>query len=98
MVYAQLWHVDLSVDEYDAIFAALDDARPDGLILHLASPSGSGMRIIEVWQSAEHSARFAGRTLAPVVAAIGGDLPPGSREVLPVHRLWLASPPDSSSI
>jgi hypothetical protein len=95
MVYAHLWQVAVSVEEYDAIFAALGDAPPDGLIMHLASPTGSGMRIVEVWESAEHSARFAGRTLAPVVAdqteKLPGELPAGEREVLPVHRLWLAA-------
>jgi hypothetical protein len=96
LMYAHLWQVAVSAEEYDAIFAALGDAPPDGLIMHLASPNGSGMRIIEVWRSAEHSARCAGRTLAPVVAdqaeRLPGELPAGEREVLPVHRLWLAAP------
>jgi len=47
---------------------ALVEGTPDGLVVHVAGPTDDGWRIIDVWESEEHYARFQSGTLAPAVA------------------------------
>lgn len=91
MTYAHIWQVRAPLDAYDAVWAevrrAHGEAPPDGLILHLAAPTEDGFEILEIWRTAEHSARFAGQVLAPAVSRALGELPAGDRRVLPIHRV-----------
>jgi hypothetical protein len=86
MAYAHIWTVRAPISVYDTVWAEIG-TRPDGLILHLVTPGDDGFHIIEVWETAEHSDRFAGAVLAPAVARTIGELPPGERTILPIHNL-----------
>jgi len=58
----------------------------EGLLVHVAGESGSGFRVVDVWESEEAFARF-GETLLPVLQEIGVE---GAPEVYPVHTLVTA--------
>jgi hypothetical protein len=45
----------------------------DGIKLHIAGPSESGMRIVEVWDSRAEYDRWMDETIYPVVQEIAGD-------------------------
>lgn len=55
----------------------------EGLLVHVAGETGSGFRVIDVWQSEEAFRRF-GEALAPIMAKLGIAEQP---EVYPVHTL-----------
>lgn len=47
----------------------------EGLIAHIAGDTGSGFRVVDVWESEEAFRRF-GETLAPVMESLEVDLNP----------------------
>ena len=61
-------------EQYDAVSAhlGLDDARPDGLLLHSASetPAGS-IEIVDVWSSREQMQAFERERMFPAFQASG---------------------------
>jgi hypothetical protein len=46
------------------------DNPPDGLIVHTATENGDGVRIVDVWESAEHQQRFMAERLGPSIAKV----------------------------
>jgi|SRR5579883_786863 hypothetical protein len=82
MPYA--WMQDLPIDQnvYQRIRSALGSAVPPGLIIHLVTPSptGSGLRYIDVWESRADCDRFLEERVHPVLgqvfAAAGRAMPP----------------------
>jgi hypothetical protein len=55
----------------------------EGLLVHVASQTASGFRVIDVWESEEAFARF-GEALGPIMAKLGIDEQP---VVSSVHTL-----------
>lgn len=77
------------VQLYDAFHAALlkhTGGRVDGLLAHIAWPTETGFRMIEVWTSAEARDRVSQEVIPQVWAALtaGGAGPVGD---LPVERV-----------
>jgi hypothetical protein len=63
------------VELYDALHAALlerTDSSADGLLLHLARPTGGGFQVIEVWESQAAYDRFADDVLPAVLSELSG--------------------------
>jgi hypothetical protein len=58
----------------------------EGLLAHIAGDTGSGFRVIDVWESEEAFRRF-GDALAPVMKAIGIEAQP---VVYPAHTIVTA--------
>lgn len=58
----------------------------EGLLVHAAGESGSGFRVVDVWESEEAFARF-GEALLPVLQEIGVE---GAPDVYPAHTLVTA--------
>ena len=58
----------------------------EGLVAHIAGNTGSGFRVVDVWESEEAFRRF-GDALAPVMKAIGIDAQP---QVYPAHTIVTA--------
>jgi hypothetical protein len=57
--------------------AAIGDAPVAGLVAHVAGPTASGWRIIDVWESEEDYRRFETERLQPAVqVATNGHTPP----------------------
>jgi len=52
---------------YDAMLAVLGDVlkQAPGFIMHVSHPCETGWRIVEVWESREHAARFFAAHVAP---------------------------------
>jgi hypothetical protein len=61
--------------------AAVDTDPPEGLIAHTAARTeGGGVRIVDVWESAEAYQRFRDERLMPAVRDVVGDAGAGPPE------------------
>jgi hypothetical protein len=73
MTYAYVQDVAEEWENYERLAAALGDDVPEGLIVHVAGPTDSGFRIIDVWESQEAWERFRNERLRPAVRRVAGD-------------------------
>ncbi len=67
--------VPASVDLYDAVHAALLERTGfavEGLLVHVARPTGQGFQVIEVWESRQDYDRYVDQLLLPVLAELSG--------------------------
>lgn len=89
---------DVPIDEafYQRIVAAMGDAKPKGLIVHLAiERDEGGLRYIDVWESEEDWNRFVDDRLHPVIHGLlhdvfGDDIPPEPAQTpLTVVHAWI---------
>ena len=89
MAWGFIMELPMTQQEYDALDAAVGPEDPEGLILHTGSLTGSGIRIIDVWESKEAYERFEREQLMPAWASLGGDPPAGPppRQEFEVHNL-----------
>jgi hypothetical protein len=69
--------------QYDAVIRALGDSPLDGNILHVAAPSETGWRVVDVWESQEKLQRFFEQRLGAALASAG--VTPNEPKVRPVH-------------
>ncbi len=72
-MYAYVQDVAEGWEHYERLAAALGDDLPDGLIVHVAGPTDSGFRVIDVWESEEAWERFRNERLRPAVRRVAGD-------------------------
>jgi hypothetical protein len=70
MAWGFISELPFSQEQYDAVDAEIGE-DPQGLILHTASPSGSGMRIVDFWESQEDYRRFEQEQLMPAMERLG---------------------------
>jgi hypothetical protein len=73
MTYAYVQDVAEEWANYERLAAALGDDVPAGLIVHVAGPTDSGFRIIDVWESQEAWERFRNERLRPTARTVAGD-------------------------
>jgi hypothetical protein len=71
--------------QYDAVIGAMGEAPFDGNILHVAAPSETGWRVVDVWESQEHIQRFFETRLGAALAQVG--VTPDEPKFHPVHTL-----------
>ena len=62
---------------------SLSDCPVKGLLSHLAGPTPSGWRVVDVWESEADLNRFT-EILIPIGKALG--FPDGAPQVFPVHN------------
>ena len=77
----------MTQQQYDQTMQGLDAAglgNPDGRIHHTASTAGSGMLIIDVWESEELLGKFA-EGLIPILTETGAT--PVEPRILPIHNI-----------
>lgn len=74
MAWGFISELAISPAEYDALNAEIGD-DPPGLILHTASRSDGGMRIIDIWESEQDYRRFEQEQIMPAMARLGGAAP-----------------------
>lgn len=69
---------DVSEAEYRQVEQHLGPDRPDGLIAHVAGPTGDGWRVVNIWTGEEAYRRFVSERLmrAAGLAAQDGDFDP----------------------
>ena len=56
---------------YEQVNAKVGSEVAPGLIVHTASEVDGAVRIVDVWESAEHAMAFAQDRLGPAIAAAG---------------------------
>jgi hypothetical protein len=86
--------VPISREQYDKLDTELGGHNPEGLIVHAAGESGSGIRIIDVWESKQQFERFQSERLGPAMRKVGIELPtnggggdPRAMQEMSVHNL-----------
>ena len=67
--------VPISREQYDKLDQELGSDNPEGLIVHVAGESGSGIRIIDVWESKQQFERFQSERLGPAMLKVGIEPP-----------------------
>jgi hypothetical protein len=61
--------------------------RPEGGLIHIASFTEEGLRVTDVWETAEDFNRFVESRLMPVVQEIGIEGEPDVT-ITPMHAIW----------
>ncbi|MER5638560.1 hypothetical protein ABT095_16555 [Kitasatospora sp. NPDC002227] len=78
-------------EQYDAVrdLVRWEEQTPDGAVLHVAWYDENGLRVTDVWDTAEDFNRFMQDRLAPAIEKVGIE---GQPEVsfTPVHRRFVA--------
>jgi len=77
-MYAVVTEVPAPVELYDAAHAAVgrrSGANIDGLLVHIGRSTGSGFKVIEVWESREHFDRYNREVVGPVMADLAQGQP-----------------------
>lgn len=79
-------------ETYQRIMKQVGDDRPAGLVTHVAGATEAGMRIIDVWESADAQQRFLTDRLLParqhVLDDMGVEPVAPSMDVLDVQHQW----------
>lgn len=80
-------------DQYEAVrnIAGWEVNIPIGGILHVASFSDAGLRVTDVWESADDFNRFVNDRLMPSVAQVGISTQPRV-EITPIHAVFSPRP------
>ncbi len=76
-------------EQYDAVMADLDlDQYPaDGGLFHVASLTPDGLRVLDLWESAEAFEAFSAERMMPAVQKAGIDTEP-IIDVFPAHNVY----------
>ena len=82
MAWGFISELAISPEQYDQLNAEIGE-DPDGLILHTASRSNGGMRIIDFWDSEDAFRRFEKEQLMTAMERLGW--PPPSAPPQPVE-------------
>lgn len=80
-------------DQYDQALKVVDweSTPPEGGKYHVASFDNNGLRVTDVWESADDFNRFVEQRLMPGVAQIGIEGQP-EVEITEVHRIFAPDP------
>ena len=62
--------------------SSLSDWPVDGILSHVAGPTDSGWRVVDVWESEEAFGRF-GERLVPILQELGAE---GEPQVFPAYN------------
>ena len=83
----------VTAEQYDQILELVnwEGDVPDGAKFHAASFDGTGLRVTDVWASADHFNRFVEQRLMPGVQQIGIAGQP-EVEITDAHRLFAPDP------
>ena len=77
-------------EQYDQVNDEIDIENnwPDGLIVHTAAQVGDGMRIIDVWESADAFNTFNnGPLMKAVIEVMGEGGPPAQPEITELYNV-----------
>lgn len=69
-----------TLDQYDEVMALLGLAEaeigPEGAHFHWVAPTETGIRVVDVWESAEQFQKFADEQIGPSTQQVGIPNPP----------------------
>ena len=72
---------------YDQVNSKIGTEIAPGLIVHTASEVDGAVRIVDIWESADHAMAFAADRLGPAIAAVGAEMnPPEILDVFDLQR------------
>lgn len=86
MAVVRIYDMPWSSDQYDQVIAKLnaDGPPPAGVLHHAAGRTAAGMRVVEIYESAEVADGFIQQRVAPAATGLGLPLPDMSG--FTVHR------------
>jgi hypothetical protein len=92
IVMSMRW-AGVTPQQYDEVkrIVGFEETLPDGAIFHVAAFDGEGLRVVDVWETAEDFQRFAEAELRPGVEAAGIEGEP-EVEILPAHNVFAPQP------
>jgi hypothetical protein len=70
MAYGAIFDVPAPIESYDEALPIVESAThgmPPGCQVHIVTPTATGYRVIEVWDSEMHWREFRTRTLTPIL-------------------------------
>jgi hypothetical protein len=85
--WAFVSELPISREQYDKLDEEIGSDKPEGLIVHAAGESGSGIRIMDVWESKQQFERFQSDRLAPAMLKVGIDAPGNGESVPAVQEM-----------
>ena len=70
----------VTTEQYDQVNEELDPASnpPKGLILHSGAETDAGMKVVDIWESADAWQDFLDNRLSPAVVEVMGPPPEGA--------------------
>ena len=79
----------ITAEQYDELreVVNLEADAPPGGHFHVVAVTPEGLRITDVWESAEHFNTFVGTRLMPAVQKLGFPTQP-TVEILPAHAVY----------
>lgn len=77
-----------TLEQYDQVNEQLGSEKPEGVHVHIAGGTESGLQVIEVWDSPEHIERYMERGLGQAMQE--AEIPEPTITEFEVHNLdWL---------
>ena len=88
IVMSMRW-AGVTPEQYDEVkrIVGFEKVAPAGGVFHVAAFDGDGLRVVDVWESAEAFQSFVESELRPGVEAAGIESQP-EVEILPVHNIF----------
>lgn len=79
-----------TLQQYDKIrqLVDLDNEKPEGAVVHIASSDSKALRITDVWESEKELNNYVQNRLMPKIVEIGIKTKPNV-EVYPLHNLMI---------
>lgn len=71
MPYAVIMEWDADWETHLKIDAAVGEGPVEGLVVHTSGPCDAGTRVLDVWESKEHSTAFFRDRIAPALDSLG---------------------------
>lgn len=92
-ILMQMQWAGVTAAQYDAVRKAVnwENDKPEGGLFHVAALDAQGLRVVDMWETAEQFNRFVERRLMAGVKAVGITTQP-KVEILPVHALFVPGP------
>ncbi len=80
---------DVTKQQYEALRNAVDweNDTPEGMLSHVSAFDDKGIRVTDIWETAENFQSFVGERLMPVSQEVGIEGQP-EVEILPVYAIF----------
>ena len=83
--------VPITPEQYDQLNEKMNFPAevPDGLLSHVAGPSGGGLQVVDVWESREQYDKFIESKLVPAMGEVGIEMgEPVPPTEFPIHHRY----------